>query len=118
VQMHPLLQKSTVSSEELEELLKDRDTNKVEFVLVDVREEMEYGMGHIKGVDFLKPTSSFHTWTQELLEQTREKVLILTCRTDNRSGQVQAIFKSNGHPRVINHSGGIVSYRGEIEKGL
>jgi len=53
-----------------------------------------------------------------LLEQTREKVLILTCRTDNRSGQVQAIFKSNGHPRVINHSGGIVSYRGEIEKGL
>jgi len=27
------------------------------------------------------------------------------------------IFKQNGHLRVINHAGGIVSYRGDIERG-
>ncbi len=111
------LDKSTVSSEDLEQLLQDREEGKRDFVLVDVREEMEYAMGYIKGVDLLKPTSTFQSWADELLEETKEQIVILTCRTDNRSGQVQAIFKRNGHPQVINHVGGIVSYRGEIEKG-
>lgn len=115
--MSQLLDKSTVSSEDLEQLLRERAEGKTDFVLVDVREDMEYKMGHVKGVDLLKPTSAFQSWAEELLEETKEKIVILTCRTDNRSGQVQEIFKQNGHPRVINHAGGIVSYRGEIEKG-
>jgi len=115
--MSQLLHKNTVSSEDLEQLLQERAEGKTDFVLVDVREAMEYTMGHIKGVDLLKPTSDFQGWAEELLEETKEKIVILTCRTDNRSGQVQAIFKRNGHPCVINHAGGIVSYRGEIEKG-
>ena len=115
--MSQLLDKSTVSSEDLEKLLQERAEGKAEFVLVDVREDMEYRMGCIKGVDLLKPTSSFQNWAEQLLEETKDKILILTCRTDNRSGQVQAVFNRNGHPRVINHTGGIVSYRGEIEKG-
>ena len=115
--MNQLLNRSTVSSEDLEQLLQDRAEGKTDFVLVDVREAMEYTMGHVKGVDLLKPTSTFQSWAEELLEETKEKIVILTCRTDNRSAQVQAIFKQNGHPRVINHTGGIISYRGEIEKG-
>jgi len=115
--MSALLDKSTVSSEELKMLLKEREEGKVDFLLVDVREEMEYQMGYIKGVDLLKPTSSFQNWAQQLLEETKDQTVIFTCRTDNRSGQVQMIFKQNGHPRVINHAGGIVSYRGDIERG-
>lgn len=115
--MSQLLKKSTISSEDLEQLLQERREGKTDFVLVDVREDMEYKMGHIRGVDLLKPTSTFQNWAQQLLEETKDQILILTCRTDNRSGQVQAIFRRNGHPRVINHAGGIVSYRGEIEKG-
>ncbi len=115
--MSQLLDKSTVSSEDLEELLQERSEGKADFILVDVREDMEYRMGHIKGVDLLKPTSSFQSWAEQLLEETKDKIVILTCRTDNRSGQVQAVFRKNGHPRMINHAGGIVSYRGEIEKG-
>ena len=114
--MSQLLEKSSVNSEELEQLLKEREEGKVDFLLVDVREDMEYQMGHIKGVDLLKPTSSFQSWAQQLLEETKDKTVIFTCRTDNRSGQVQMIFKQNGHPRVINHAGGIVTYRGEIER--
>ncbi len=115
--MSILLEKSTVNSEDLAQLLKERTEGKVDFLLVDVREDMEYTMGHIKGVDLLRPTSSFGEWAQELFEASKEKIVIFTCRTDNRSGQVQMVFKRNGHDRVINHAGGIVSYRGEIEKG-
>ena len=114
--MQQLLQKGHVSSSELETLLKAREEGKVAFVLVDVREDMEYKMGHIKGVDLLKPTSTFQQWAQEFFDTHKDKYIIFTCRTDNRSGQVQNVFAQNGHSKTLNHIGGIVSYRGEIEK--
>ena len=73
-------------------------------------------MGHIKGVDMLLPTSTFGQWAEKFAEENKDKTVIFTCRTGNRSGQVQHIFKSHGLERVINHAGGIVSYRGEIEQ--
>ncbi|MCK4440575.1 MAG: rhodanese-like domain-containing protein, partial [Sulfurovaceae bacterium] len=48
--MSELLNKSFVSSTELETLLKERAEGNADFILVDVREQMEYDMGHIKGV--------------------------------------------------------------------
>lgn len=114
--MQTLLEKEYINSEELEILLEERDAGKVDFILVDVREEMEYNMGHIKGVDLLKPTSDFSNWAHKFLNETKEKTLIFTCRTGSRSGQVQNVFKQNGHTHTLNHFGGIVTYRGEIEK--
>ncbi len=115
--MSELLKKSYVKSNELETLLKEREEGNVDFILVDVREQMEYDMGHIKGVDLLKPTSIFQSWGQQFLDENKDKTVIFTCRTDARSGSVQRVFQQNGMKNVINHSGGIVSYRGEIEKG-
>jgi len=114
--MSELLNKTLVNSNELEQLLKDRAEGKVDFLLVDVREPMEYDMGHIKGVDMLKPTSSFQSWASDFLNEYKDKTVIFTCRTDARSGSVQRVFQQNGMKNVINHSGGIVSYRGEIER--
>jgi len=114
--MHTLLEKSDINSEELQTLLQSREEGETDFLLVDVREDMEYRMGHIKGVDMLKPTSDFQQWAQELFDETKDKAVIFTCRTGNRSGQVQNVFRRNGHTRVLNHFGGIVTYRGEIEK--
>jgi rhodanese-related sulfurtransferase len=114
--METLLEKSDVNSEELATLLKARGEGKVDFLLVDVREDMEYNMGYIKGVDVLKPTSLFQSWAQQLLDETKEQKVILTCRTGNRSGQIAHIFSQNGHPGVINHFGGIVTYKDEIER--
>jgi rhodanese-related sulfurtransferase len=115
--MSELLNKSYIQSEELETLLKEREAGTADFILVDVREQYEYDSGHIKGVDLLKPTSMFQSWAEDFLNENRDKTVIFTCRTDNRSGQVQQVFKQNGMERVINHAGGIVTYRGEIEKG-
>jgi len=114
--MQTLLAKNDINSQELELLLKAREEDKVDFILVDVREDMEYNMGHIKGVDVLKPTSTFQNWAESLLKETQDKAVIFTCRTGSRSGQVQNIFAQNGHKNVINHFGGIMSYTGETEK--
>jgi len=114
--MHALFEKNDINSEELQTLLESRDEGKIDFVLVDVREDMEYRMGHIKGVDMLKPTSAFQQWAQEFYDENKDKAVVFTCRTGSRSGQVQNIFRQHGHKHVLNHFGGIVTYRGEIEK--
>ncbi len=114
--MQTLLQKNDINSQELETLLKARAEGKVDFILVDVREDMEYNMGHIKGVDMLKPTSTFQDWGQDLFNQTQDKKVVFTCRTGSRSGQVASMFTQNGHKGSVNHYGGIMSYHGETEK--
>lgn len=113
--MSEILNKSYVTSSELELLLKEREEGKVDFLLVDVREQMEYDDAHVKGVDALKPTSTFQSWAQSFLEENKEKTVIFTCRTGSRSGQVQNIFRQNGMVNAINHSGGIMSFSGETE---
>jgi len=114
--MHELLAKDNINSEDLEALLEAREKGEADFLLVDVREDMEYRMGHIKGVDMLKPTSVFQQWAEAFLREHNDKPAIFTCRTGSRSGQIQQIFKANGFKRPINHAGGIVTFRGHIER--
>ncbi len=73
--------------------------------------------GILKGVDMLKPTSTFNSWAQAFLNEYKDRAVIFTCRTDYRSGNVHRVFKSNGMSKAINHVGGIVTYRGDIERG-
>jgi len=114
--MNEMLSRDVIQSEDLETLLQARENGKIEFLLVDVREDDEYNAGHLKGVDMLKPISVFQEWAESLFSEAKDKTIIFTCRTGARSGQVQNVFKSNGHTRVINHAGGIMSYRGNIER--
>jgi len=114
-EMHKLLQKETVTSKELEELIELRATKAVDFWLVDVREQSEYNQSYIYGVNELRPTSLFERWASEIFQKTQTQPVILTCRTANRSGMLQSIFKRHGY-QVINHLGGILSYGGKIAK--
>jgi rhodanese-related sulfurtransferase len=114
--MHELLKEEAITSEVLEGLLQAREEGKIDFLLVDVREESEYISGHLKGVDMLKPTSLLNQWLQSLLRDGKERTIIFTCRTGARSGQVQRLFRENGHTATLNHTGGIFSYRGKIER--
>lgn len=110
--MQAYIQKGMVTSEELKILLAQKDTK--QFILVDVREEGEYAMSHIKGVDALKPMSSVNEWAMNLLEEHKDKAIIFTCHTGSRSGDIQNMFKKKGHEAALNHVGGIASYRGEL----
>ena len=81
--MSNLLEKSYVQSEELVELLKEREAGNVDFILVDVREQMEYDHGHIKGVDLLKPTSTFQSWAQSFLDENKDKTVTQLSKKHN-----------------------------------
>ena len=113
--MQELLEKSDINSIELQSLLEAREKGEVDFTLIDVREQYEYDAGHVKGVDLLKPTSVFQTWAEEIFNTYEDKPVIFTCRTGSRSGQVQNVFRSNGHSKAINHYGGIVTFSGATE---
>ena len=110
-----LVKKEQLDSDEIEALLEARELGMVKFSLIDVREPMEFQMGHIKGTDELLPTTQFYDWMPKLLARKDENI-ILYCHTGSRSYQVQQILKSNGL-NTGNFTYGIISYQGEIERG-
>lgn len=111
-----LLEKEQLDGDEIESLLEARDLGMVDFKLIDVREDMEYRMGHIKGTDELLPTSQFYDWFPNI-QNRKDEYLILYCHTGSRSYQVQHVMKAQGFKHVGNFTYGIISYNGEIERG-
>jgi len=115
----PLLNRQRIDSQELETLLNDRRNGQAEFLLVDIREPYEYEAGHIVGVDLLLPTTQLQRWAPVLAERYRDIPLILTCRTSNRTAQVQHILVNQlGMDHVIDHTGGIVTWKGAVAEGM
>jgi len=112
--MQNMIQKGTIDSQDLQNALMQRDAGKETFVLVDVREEGEYNMSHIKGVDKLKPLSTVEEWIDTVVEETKSTIVVLTCYSGARSGDIQKMFTEKGHLNTLNHIGGIASYRGEV----
>ena len=110
-----LLQKEQLDGDEVEALLEARELKMVDFKLIDVREPMEYEMGHIKGTDELLPTTKFYDWIEDLVK--RKEHIVLYCHTGSRSYQVQHILKAQGKSNVSNFTYGIITYPGEIVRG-
>ncbi len=110
-----LLEKEQLDGDELLALIEAKSLGMVTFKLVDVREHMEWQMGHIKGADQLIPTSSFFDTFQEAGLQKEENI-VLYCHVGSRSGHVQHILNDMGYTKVGNLTYGIVSYGGEIER--
>ena len=110
-----LVNKSELDGDELISLLEARELGMIKFTLVDVREYMEWQMGHIKGADKLVPTSSFfQTWEEANLG--KDENIIVYCHVGSRSAHVARILTDNGYTKIGNLSNGIVSYPGEIER--
>jgi len=112
-----LVHKEQLDGDELEALLEARALKMVDFTLIDVREPMEFEMGHIKGTDELLPTSRFYDWINEI-QNRKDENIILYCHTGSRSYQVQMILKQQGFRSVGNLTYGIISFHGEIERGI
>ena len=110
-----LVNKAELDADELVSLLEARDLNMVNFKLVDVREYMEWQMGHIKGADKLIPTSSFFQ-TLEEAKLAKDENIIVYCHVGSRSAHVARILADNGYSKIGNLTNGIVSYSGEIER--
>ncbi len=106
-----LLKNDEITAEELQQLLIERDKKNTTFLLIDVREEEEYNIEKIVGVDLLVPTSEFYLETS-ILDEHKNKTIILQCRSGARSHSMQQILNGFGFIKVINLSGGILDYKG------
>lgn len=110
-----LLNQKEIDGDELISLLEAKKLGMVDFKLVDVREHMEWQMGHINGADKLVPTSSFFAALDDA-KLDKEENIILYCHVGSRSAHCARILGDMGFKKVGNLTYGIVSYGGEIER--
>lgn len=107
-----LLQKNEINGKELEYLLLERKNERVDFLLLDVREKYEYNEKRIVGVDYLVPLSDFFNKVSEI-EDFKSKPIIVKCKLGGRSAQAQQHMMSMGFEKVVNLAGGITHFEGE-----
>ncbi len=115
-QAETLLKEEQLDGDELEALIEARNLGMISFALLDVREFMEYQMGHIVGTDELVPTSQFYVKIEEHNDKKKIPVIVY-CHTGSRSFQVQHAMKSLGFEQVSNLRPGIIGYSGETARG-
>lgn len=111
-----LLENYEISSIELEALLEARELERVEFLLIDTREWMEWLNARIEGTDYLIPTTSFYSALEQINDK-KDSNIILYCHSGSRSAYCQKIMLNLGFRNVINLDYGIMTFEGEIIKG-
>ena len=84
-------------------------------VVLDVREPSEYAEGHIPGVKLI-PVNDVSSPTgkevpNRLSEIPRDKIVIVTCRTGNRSTKVAQYLREQGYTNIHNMLGGIEAWQ-------
>lgn len=76
-------------------------------VLLDVREQSEYDAGHIPGVKLI-PVGEVPARLNEI---PKDKAVIVTCRSGNRSSQVAKYLRDQGYTNIHNMLGGINAWQ-------
>ncbi|HET8603114.1 MAG TPA: ThiF family adenylyltransferase, partial [Marmoricola sp.] len=104
---------STISVQELEHMLKERDEGARDFVLVDVREPNEYEINRIPG-SILIPKGEF--LNGHALEQLpSDKQVVLHCKSGVRSAEALAVVKGAGYSDAVHVGGGVVAWVNQID---
>jgi rhodanese-related sulfurtransferase len=78
-------------------------------LVLDVREEDEYRLGHVLN-SMLIPLGKFNERIGEL-EKYREQPIVVICRSGNRSGSACAALGKRGFTQVYNLAGGIGAWQ-------
>lgn len=82
--------------------------------ILDVRTPGEYQEGHITGS---KNIDIMNGDFMERVEQLpKDKKYYLVCRSGNRSGRAARIMHNAGFEQLVNISGGMMAYDGEVEQ--
>ena len=99
-----------ISQEEAAEMMEKDDGH----VILDVRRQDEYASGHIPGAICIPN----ETITTEMLPQLPdpEQVILVYCRSGNRSKQASGKLAEAGYKNVYEF-GGIIDWTGETETG-
>lgn len=97
-----------VSNEQFEYIL---ESNK-DFVLLDVREEVEYAFGHIPSAQSM-PLS---TVEEQFNKIDKNSEVYIICRSGNRSDTVAKQLSAAGFEKVFNVVPGMSNWTGTVEK--
>ncbi|MFN3750552.1 MAG: rhodanese-like domain-containing protein [Thiobacillus sp.] len=77
-------------------------------LVLDVREDKEYAAGHIPRAKHI-PLGQLASRIQEI-ESHKDKPVLVTCRSGNRSAHACRILKKAGFTTVFNQAGGIIAW--------
>ena len=91
----------------------DMMNNETDYIIIDVRTESEYQQGHIKNAINI-PNESIDESVSEILTD-KDQLLLVYCRSGNRSKQAAEKLKKLGYTDLIEF-GGIRDWKGEIER--
>ncbi|HEY9395586.1 adenylyltransferase/sulfurtransferase MoeZ [Nocardioides sp. NPDC006303] len=109
---------STISVNQLSEMIKEREEGSRDFVLVDVREQNEYEINKIPGA-VLIPKGEFLNGNAipQVAELTGDgaKPLVFHCKSGVRSAEVLAIAKGAGYADAVHVGGGVVAWVNQID---
>ena len=99
-----------ISSAQANRLIADNKENP-DFVILDIRTPQEYRQGHISGsvnLDFYSPD-----FEHSIMNLDKDKILLIYCRSGNRSGRALGILEGKGFSRVYHLSNGIIEWSRE-----
>ncbi|MBW8327863.1 MAG: rhodanese-like domain-containing protein [Thiobacillus sp.] len=77
-------------------------------LILDVREDKEYAAGHIPKARHI-PLGQLAGRMKEL-DTFKDKPILVTCRSGNRSGHACRMLKKAGFETVYNQAGGIIAW--------
>jgi rhodanese-related sulfurtransferase len=83
--------------------------NRRDAVILDVREVADYTAGHLPNAKHI-PLAQLESRLKEL-EKFKERPIVITCASGNRSGSALSLLKKNGFKEPVNLKGGIASWQ-------
>ena len=83
--------------------------NRQDALVLDVRSAEEFGAGHILNARNL-PLAQLESRLSDLARH-KDKPIIVTCETGNRSGAAASVLRKGGFGQVFNLSGGIAAWQ-------
>ena len=104
---------STISVKDLAEMLAERDRGERDFILIDVREPVEWDIAQIPGA-VLIPKGEFMDGSA-LEKLPSDKPIVLHCKVGGRSAEVLAVVKGAGFADAVHVGGGISAWIDQIE---
>ena len=104
---------STISVHELKEMLDARARGERDFVLIDVREPVEWEIATIEGAEFIPKGEFLDGSALEKLPQDRQ--IVLHCKVGGRSAEVLAVLHGAGFSDAIHVGGGINAWSLQVD---
>lgn len=82
--------------------------------VIDVRTAGEYQEGHIKNAKNINVQSK--DFREKMEKFDKEQPIYIYCRSGTRSGKAGKILEEMGFVEIYDLNGGILSWKGELEK--